>query len=122
MTGIIIHISEAEGRIWTPRVMQEFEKACWQVHVYSVSLWGATPNLYGFIHVARILYELKVYQHRQWYGLPTLLTLSATVIASTKKEPIPLRAIRDLFTASLSLKDASESLLTDTANMHSTTR
>ena len=58
-------ISEVEARIWTPRVMQEFEKACWQVHVYSVSLWGATPNLYGFIHVARILYELKVYQHRR---------------------------------------------------------
>ena len=54
-----------EVRIWTPRVMQEFEKACWQVHVYSVSLWGATPNLYGFIHVARILNELKVYQHRR---------------------------------------------------------
>ena len=62
---IIIQHLEREARIWTPRVMQEFEKACWQVHVYSVSLWGATPNLYGFIHVARILYELKVYQHRR---------------------------------------------------------
>ncbi|CAH6967871.1 hypothetical protein VCHA49P379_430002 [Vibrio chagasii] len=51
------------------------------MHVYSVSLWGATPNLYGLIHSAKVLIERVVYYHlRTSQSFSCLLCLLFTII------------------------------------------